>query len=295
MQPVSGLHRRLAPPRTDRLACPLAVELSAGCVAPNPLPGSLGQPWPMGATAGPGIHPASLARGAIAPTWAERRPLVVSPARPGHADRSAAGSAAGLPLPIDFFFPIRIQRSVMHHTLSPVRPFAPPSRRLFLRRWLASVAAPLCLALLPAAPAWAQGAAAPAVSDAWARPTVAGQGAGGGFLTLRGGAAADRLLSASSPVAQRVELHTMRMEGNVMRMHEVDAIEVPAGATVELAPGGLHVMFMGLQQPLATGQRFPLTLRFERGGEVEVMMEVAMRPGAAPGGRHGAGHGGHRH
>lgn len=185
----------------------------------------------------------------------------------------------------------------MHRT-----PFARPQRTAAtggpsVRRRLALLAAPLCFALLlPAAPAWAQDAAAPAVSDAWARPTVAGQSAGGGFLTLRGGASADRLIGASAAIAQRVELHTMRMEGNVMRMHEVEGIEVPAGATVELAPGGLHVMFMGLQQPLAVGTRFPLTLRFERGGEVEVTMEVAMRPGAAQGGRHGSGHGGgHRH
>jgi periplasmic copper chaperone A len=191
------------------------------------------------------------------------------------------------------------------------RSTAPAARRGFARLLLAVVAAPPVLASLgffsSLAPAQARTAAAPTVSDAWARPTVAGQGAGGGFLTLRGGASADRLVGASTPAAQRVELHAMRMEGNVMRMQEVEGIEVPAGATVELGPGGLHLMFMGLQQPLAVGSRIPLTLRFARGGEVEVMMEVMMRPGAGHGSHHGSGegaghgpghrpvHGGHRH
>jgi copper(I)-binding protein len=131
------------------------------------------------------------------------------------------------------------------------------------------------------------------VLQPWARPTVAGQGAGGGFLTLRGGDAADRLLGASSPVAQRMELHTMRMEGSVMRMHEVPAIDVPAGQAVHLQPGGLHLMFMGLQAPLQAGSRVPVTLRFEKAGEVRVEMEVSVRPPAgAPAGSPAGGHGG---
>jgi periplasmic copper chaperone A len=125
------------------------------------------------------------------------------------------------------------------------------------------------------------------ILHAWARPTVAGQAAGGGFLTLRGAAAADRLVGAAAPaVAERVELHSMRMEGDVMRMREVSAIDVPAGQTVELKPGGLHLMFMGLKAPLKEGDSVPLTLRFEKAGEKTVQLRVQMRPPAgtaAPG------------
>ena len=86
---------------------------------------------------------------------------------------------------------------------------------------------------------------APKVEDAWARPTVAGQAGGGGFLKITS-ASADRLIAASAPVSKTVELHTMQMDGDVMRMRQIPAIEIPAGQTVELKPGGLHVMFIGL-------------------------------------------------
>jgi copper(I)-binding protein len=130
----------------------------------------------------------------------------------------------------------------------------------------------------------AQAQTAPKVEAAWARPTVAGQGAGGGFLKITGGATADKLLSARADVSKSVELHTMEMDGNVMRMRQVPAIDVPAGGTVELKPGGRHVMFMGLTQPLKAGTRFPLTLRFEKAGEVKVDVEIAAQApgGAAP-------------
>lgn len=113
------------------------------------------------------------------------------------------------------------------------------------------------------------------VEAAWARPTVDGQAAGGGFLKITGGASADRLLSVSAGVSKTTELHTMEMDGNVMRMRPIEALDIPAGATVELKPGGRHVMFMGLAQPLKVGTSFPLTLRFEKAGEVKVDVQVA--------------------
>jgi copper(I)-binding protein len=122
---------------------------------------------------------------------------------------------------------------------------------------------------------------APKVEAAWARPTVAGQSGGGGFLTITGGASGDRLLSASAGVAKMVELHTMEMDGNVMRMRQIDGIDVPAGQAVELKPGGRHIMFMGLTQTLKSGAHFPMTLRFEKGGEVKVEVQVMTQ---APGG-----------
>ena len=138
-------------------------------------------------------------------------------------------------------------------------------------------AAVLC-ASMAAVPALAQ--TAPKVEDAWARPTVAGQAGGGGFLKITS-ATADRLIAASAPVSRTVELHTMQMDGDVMRMREIPAIEIPAGQTVELKPGGLHVMFIGLTQTLDSGASFPLTLRFEKAGEVKVDVKVRNQ-GPAP-------------
>lgn len=137
--------------------------------------------------------------------------------------------------------------------------------------------------------AQAQAQAAPTAQPGWARPTVAGQAAGGGFVSLTGAASADRLVSASSPVAKSVELHTMEMDGSVMRMRQVPGIDVPAGQTVALKPGGHHLMFMGLTQPLKQGDTFPLTLHFEKAGDVQVQMTVSMQPpggGATPMGDH---------
>jgi copper(I)-binding protein len=116
---------------------------------------------------------------------------------------------------------------------------------------------------------------APKVEAAWARPTVAGQSGGGGFLKITGGSTPDRLLSASAGIAKSTELHTMELDGNVMRMRAIDAIDVPAGQTVELKPGGRHVLFMGLKQTLKSGTSFPLTLRFEKAGEVKVDVKVS--------------------
>jgi copper(I)-binding protein len=116
------------------------------------------------------------------------------------------------------------------------------------------------------------------VEAAWARPTVQGQSGGGGFLTIVGGDRSDRLVGARADIAKDVQLHTMTMDGNVMHMREVPAIDVPAGRTVELRPGGYHVMFMGLKQPLKVGEHFPLTLRFEKAGDVKVEMQVLIQP-----------------
>ena len=118
------------------------------------------------------------------------------------------------------------------------------------------------------------------VDGAWARPTVPGQQAGGGYVTLIS-PVADRLVGGSTPVAQRLELHTMSMQGDVMQMRQIDAVELPAGRKVELKPGGLHVMFMGISQPLKLGTKVPVTLRFEKAGEVKVEFEVTQQPAGA--------------
>jgi periplasmic copper chaperone A len=119
------------------------------------------------------------------------------------------------------------------------------------------------------------------VEGAWARPTVPGQQGGGGFLTLTS-PVADRLLGGSTPLAQRFELHTMAMKGDVMEMRELDAIDLPAGKKVEFKPGGLHVMFIGLKEPLKVGTKVPVTLRFEKAGQVKVEFDVTSRPLVQP-------------
>lgn len=146
------------------------------------------------------------------------------------------------------------------------------------RRHALLATAALVLALAAAVPAIAQ--TVPKVEGAWARPTVSGQAGGGGFLKITS-ATADRLVSASTPISKTVELHTMQMDGDVMRMREIPAIDIPAGQTVELKPGGLHVMFIGLTQTLDNGASFPLTLRFEKAGEVKVDVQVRNQ-GPAP-------------
>ncbi|HJV60493.1 MAG TPA: copper chaperone PCu(A)C [Albitalea sp.] len=113
-----------------------------------------------------------------------------------------------------------------------------------------------------------------AIEGAYARATAPGQPAGGAFLQLDNHGSADRLVAASAPVSRSAELHVSRMEGDVMRMRQVDAIDLPAGQSVQLAPGGTHIMLMGLKGPLTEGQHFPLTLRFEKAGEVTVDVTV---------------------
>ena len=112
------------------------------------------------------------------------------------------------------------------------------------------------------------------IGHPYARATAPGQPSGGGYLSLSNAGANDRLLSASAEVSKAVELHTMTMEGDVMRMRQVEAIELPAGKKVELKPGGLHIMFIGLKAPLKPGDKFPLKLRFEKAGEVTVEVNV---------------------
>ncbi len=112
------------------------------------------------------------------------------------------------------------------------------------------------------------------VDNVWARPTVAGQSGGGGYLKITGGPAADRLVSASAPVSKAVEMHVMEMDGNIMRMRAIPGIDVPAGAAVELKPGGMHLMFIGLNKTLKAGDSFPLTLKFEKAGELKVQVKV---------------------
>jgi periplasmic copper chaperone A len=117
------------------------------------------------------------------------------------------------------------------------------------------------------------------VDDAWARPTLGQARNGAAYLTLSTTGPADRLIAASSPAAGKVELHNHIMIGTVAQMRPVDAIQVTPGSQVKLQPGGLHVMLLDLKSPLKAGEKFPLTLKFERGGEIQVQVEVRQQRG----------------
>lgn len=108
----------------------------------------------------------------------------------------------------------------------------------------------------------------------YARATVPSQKMSGGFVKIENKGGADKLLSASSPVSKTMELHTMSMDGNVMKMREVKAIDIPAKGNVELKPGGLHLMFIDLNKQLKAGDVVPIKLKFEKAGEVEVKFHV---------------------
>ncbi len=130
------------------------------------------------------------------------------------------------------------------------------------------------------------------IDHPWSRGTPPGAQAAAVYMTLSAPVGADRLLSAATPAAERVELHTHQVQDGVVRMRPVTAIEVSEGENTVLEPGGLHVMLLGLTEPLVEGEAFPMTLTFERGGDVEVSVAVEAIGATAPHGHHG-GHGDH--
>jgi copper(I)-binding protein/uncharacterized protein YcnI len=129
------------------------------------------------------------------------------------------------------------------------------------------------------------------VRDAWTRPTVAGQTSTGVFAKLSSGPGLT-LVGGTSPLASTIEVHEMKLEGDVMRMRALDrGLAVPAGEGVELKPGGYHLMVGGLKQPLALGATLPLTLKFVDGEGRSVECSLGVPVIAAPAGQDGA----HRH
>ncbi|SMO34093.1 copper chaperone PCu(A)C [Paracoccus laeviglucosivorans] len=114
------------------------------------------------------------------------------------------------------------------------------------------------------------------ISGQFTRATPPGARIAGGFMVLKNdGDTDDRLVSATSPIAGSVEIHEMTMQGDVMKMRQLpDGVPLRAGQTVELKPGGYHLMLMDLTQPLAQGETVPLTLVFEQAGQVDVTLPV---------------------
>lgn len=114
------------------------------------------------------------------------------------------------------------------------------------------------------------------LTDGYAHATLPNQPVAGGFVTIaNAGDADDRLVAASSDIAGVMQVHTMAMDGDVMVMRELaDGLPLPAGETVVLQPGGLHIMFMQLNSPLMAGETVPVTLTFENAGEVAVVLPI---------------------
>ncbi len=128
------------------------------------------------------------------------------------------------------------------------------------------------------------------VEAAWARASIGAAKAGAAYLTITNiGDRADRLLAVATPAAARAELHTHEIENDIARMRAIDAIDLPAGGTTEMAPGGLHIMLFGLKAPLQKGDDFPLTLTLANGGEVEIRVSVVAAAARAPATDDGAG------
>lgn len=128
------------------------------------------------------------------------------------------------------------------------------------------------------------------IGQPWARATPPGARTGGGFLTVTNeGGTPDRLVGVASPIADRVEIHEMKVIDDVMKMRPVpEGVEIPAGETVEIKPGSLHIMFVDLTGPIEQGAPVPVTLTFQNAGSIDV--EMVVTPPGAPGPQHGHGH-----
>ncbi len=128
------------------------------------------------------------------------------------------------------------------------------------------------------------------VKDAWVRATVVQQKATGAFMQLQSSQDA-KLISAQSPVAGVVEVHEMTMDGGVMKMRAVPSLALPAGKTVDLKPGGYHVMLMDLKGQVKDGDIVPVTLVVEGkdGKRQNIEVKAAARMSAAPAMKHGDG------
>jgi len=121
------------------------------------------------------------------------------------------------------------------------------------------------------------------INHPWSRATPKGATVAGGYMKItNSGTAPDRLVSGSTDVARRFEIHEMRMEGGVMKMRELsDGLEIPPGATVELKPGSYHVMMTNLSRQLTKGERVKASLTFEKAGKIDIEFDVEAVGGTA--------------
>ncbi|MBB5752082.1 copper chaperone PCu(A)C [Prosthecomicrobium pneumaticum] len=136
------------------------------------------------------------------------------------------------------------------------------------------------------------------ITDLWARATPPAAPAAGGFLTITNhGSEPDRLISAASDAAEKVEIHEMKTENGTMIMRPVaGGVDIPAGGTVALAPGGYHIMFIRPKAPLVEGGKVAVTLTFEKAGAVDTFLHILPVGSPGPKPDADAGHaGGHDH
>ena len=122
------------------------------------------------------------------------------------------------------------------------------------------------------------------VKAPWTRATVAGASVAAGYLAIENkGAEADRLTGTSTAAAEKVEIHEMRMDGDIMKMRALpEGVEIKPGETVTLKPGGAHLMILGLKQRLLPGATVPVTLSFARAGQIAVVLPVQSVGAIAP-------------
>lgn len=173
-----------------------------------------------------------------------------------------------------------------------------------IRSRLLPVLALLLLVAPPAAvgPATAQAAKEFSIGklkiiEPWSRATPRSAPVAGGYLKITNtGAEADRLISGTATISGRFTIHEMRMDGGVMKMRPLIAgLEIKPGESVELKPGGYHLMFEDLKGGLTEGQRFKAELTFETAGKVEVEFSVMSIGATAPGATMNEHQGGHQH
>ena len=161
--------------------------------------------------------------------------------------------------------------------------------RLMLISRMRAIAGVAMLSFLFAAPALAQEIKAGnlVITQAWTRATPGGAKVGGGYLTIENkGTAPDRLIGCSADIADKVQVHEMAVNNGVMTMRPLDkGLVIEPGKTVELAPGGYHLMMLDLKSPLKQGDKVPVTLEFEKAGKVKLSLDVqgvgAQAPAAA--------------
>lgn len=152
-------------------------------------------------------------------------------------------------------------------------------------RLRAAALACLALALAPPTAAEDDRLGDLTIRQPWARASAGPAKAGAAYLAIvNRGTAVDRLVGAETPAARKAALHGHEMDQGVARMRPVEAVEIAPGGTAALAPGGLHVMLMGLAAPLKQGDSFPLALTFERAGRIEVEVRVEAVGATGPSG-----------
>jgi copper(I)-binding protein len=167
----------------------------------------------------------------------------------------------------------------------------------FLSAISVSVLAAIAVATVSSTRATEFKAGALVIDSPWTRATPGGAKVAGGYMTISNqGSAPDRLIGGSFPRATRFEVHEMQMEGTVMRMRPLpNGLEIKPQQAVKLAPGGYHLMFMGLKQPLKQGEKIKGQLVFEKAGtvDIEYVVEAIGAQNSGQKGGHGGGHGGH--